>query len=1103
MKKRMFIMAAACVFLLATNCAATAASIFGPNQYIRTTGPKNVYTATYSASPGPGLITILNGEENGDNRVTSATVTLNGANIFVPNDFKKAVYRLEKQVTLAAANTIVIILASKPGSYLTFTQSQDAPSLTAAADPAEILAGQTAALTWSSTLADSISIDQGLGNIELSGTLSVSPQATTVYTFTASGAGGTSTFPVTVTVIPPPTASITASPETIVIGNACELSWTSENADRVEIDNDIGAVPLSGSLSVFPTETTTYTIKATGPGGSATDNIAITVITLPIITMTTEPQAINAGESFVLTWSVSYADSVIGEQTTSAGTNSEEIPLSGTNTLSPSRTTTYTITATGPGGSASKCQTVVVNVPPPTVAIAATPSSISSGSPATLEWHSDNADECAITPGIGQVSTSGTTEISPAQTVTYTITATGPGGVATAETVVSVNALPPTVFFSANPVDINFGESSILSWQVFMADSCEISPDIGPVDLTGTTSVSSSGTTTYTLTATGPGGTTIKTATIELPDVDLEPVHMDASNCITNGQTLAISGSVDVDIRNNGTRIVNNSFMTVLFEDRDNNSQFNAGTDNVLGANIVSAGLEPGASVKDEIPVNGFISFADNRIFAFVDSGDSIREGNETNNTTHTMADCEYHPPVGSFTPAVEWQWTGSPIKPTSNQVADTPAVGQLTDDNGDGVINSNDMPDIVFVSYVGGACTTNGTLRALSGDGGRELFSITNYETMGVCSPALGDIDNDGLVEIIVMQEYVSTATYQAKIIAFENDGTFKWISDQYAFSDELGHSISLSDIDADGHVEIICGRVVLNCDGSLKWHGTGNNGQGNSIAADVDLDGFQEVIAGNTCYETNGSIAWQNTSVQDGYVATGNFDDDRFPEIVLVANGRVYLLEHNGAIKWTSAPFVGGGLGGAPCVADYDNDGQPEIGVSAKDNYTVFETNGTTKWDSAIIDPSSNRTASSVFDFEGDGSAEVVCRDEHYLRIFSGLNGIELFRFPVNSRTRAEYPIIVDLDNDNNAEVVTVADTYLGGSKRGVIVLGDLNDTWVNTRKIWNQHTYHITNVNDVAASARISCKYPTGTREISTAIARRGADAAKTTTICDVRI
>ena len=54
------------------------------------------------------------------------------------------------------------------------------------------------------------------------------------------------------------------------------------------------------------------------------------------------------------------------------------------------------------------------------------------------------------------------------------------------------------------------------------------------------------------------------------------------------------------------------------------------------------------------------------------------------------------------------------------------------------------------------------------------------------------------------------------------------------------------------------------------------------------------------------------------------------------------------------------------------------------------------------------------------------------------------------------------MDVDNDNNAEIVVVSDAFYGG-KVGIQVYGDLNDTWVNTRKIWNQHAYHITNVND----------------------------------------
>jgi hypothetical protein len=56
-----------------------------------------------------------------------------------------------------------------------------------------------------------------------------------------------------------------------------------------------------------------------------------------------------------------------------------------------------------------------------------------------------------------------------------------------------------------------------------------------------------------------------------------------------------------------------------------------------------------------------------------------------------------------------------------------------------------------------------------------------------------------------------------------------------------------------------------------------------------------------------------------------------------------------------------------------------------------------------------------------------------------------------------------VVDVDGDNDAEIVTVMNNNCGfGSFRGVRVFGDPGDTWVQTRRIWNQHTYHVTNIN-----------------------------------------
>ncbi len=68
-----------------------------------------------------------------------------------------------------------------------------------------------------------------------------------------------------------------SSPSAIVNGAAAMLSWSSSDAASVSIDQGIGSQPLSGSLTVTPAETTTYTLTATSPGGSVIAQTTVTV----------------------------------------------------------------------------------------------------------------------------------------------------------------------------------------------------------------------------------------------------------------------------------------------------------------------------------------------------------------------------------------------------------------------------------------------------------------------------------------------------------------------------------------------------------------------------------------------------------------------------------------------------------------------------------------------------------------------------------------------------------------------------------------------------------------------------------------------------------
>ena len=79
------------------------------------------------------------------------------------------------------------------------------PTVSFSANPASVTQGQCATLTWSSTNASNVSIDQGVGKVDPSGSKEVCPQSTVQYTITAAGEGGAGTAFTTVSVIAPVT----------------------------------------------------------------------------------------------------------------------------------------------------------------------------------------------------------------------------------------------------------------------------------------------------------------------------------------------------------------------------------------------------------------------------------------------------------------------------------------------------------------------------------------------------------------------------------------------------------------------------------------------------------------------------------------------------------------------------------------------------------------------------------------------------------------------------------------------------------------------------------------------------------------------------------
>jgi hypothetical protein len=224
------------------------------------------------------------------------------------------------------------------------------------------------------------------------------------------------------------------------------------------------------------------------------------------------------------------------------------------------------------------------------------------------------------------------------------------------------------------------------------------------------------------------------------------------------------------------------------------------------------------------------------------------------------------------------------------------------------------------------------------------------------------------------------------------------------------------------------------------------------------------QELVVGNALYEMDGSAIWNNGQ-SDGYPAVGNFDRDDKAEIVVTSGGRIRLQDDDGSVICSAAiPGASSGYyGGPPTVADFDGDGEAEFAAAAGSRYTVFERDCSVKWQATTQDASSGNTGSSVFDFEGDGVAEAVYADETRLWVFNGVDGsVKLESTQHSNATWLEYPAIADVDADGHAEII-VANTQYTQSHSGFYVFGDKDDSWRSARRIWNQHAYMITNVND----------------------------------------
>lgn len=312
------------------------------------------------------------------------------------------------------------------------------------------------------------------------------PTATTTYTVTgtSNGCSASATFDITVNTSP----NLSVSPDVAICGGQT-TTLTATGADTYTWAPATGLSSTgSASVDATPATTTTYTVTGTTQGCTATADVTVTVTPYPTVSVSPTTASVCFGDSkdFIASGADTYVWSPASglDVTTGSVVNA-----------SPTATTTYQVVGSVNGCNDTATATLTVN-PIPVVSVSPD-TTICSGQSASLT--ASGATTYSWTPSTGLSSQSGASvNASPMSTVTYTVTGTSLGCVASASMTVTVNQTPSV---SVSPAVSAFCNGNSTDLTATGADTYIWSPTNGLSSATGNTVTASPGlTTSYTVT---------------------------------------------------------------------------------------------------------------------------------------------------------------------------------------------------------------------------------------------------------------------------------------------------------------------------------------------------------------------------------------------------------------------------------------------------------------------------------------------------------------------------------------------------------------------------------------------------------------------------
>lgn len=396
------------------------------------------------------------------------------------------------------------------------------------------------------------------------------------------------------------------------------------------------------------------------------------------------------------------------------------------------------------------------------------------------------------------------------------------------------------------------------------------------------------------------------------------------------------------------------------------------------------------------------------------------------------------------------------------------------------------------------------------NGDNGNHVQTINIGRDFGLFM-VIGDAEDDNCPELYVAAKYSGNF----RLVAFDCNYNLKWTSTEI-IGNTNGDAESIgipgiADFDHDGTPEIYIKNQIFNAQtgAMLAWDNTVNWQQQNAgaVAADflpnsacADCAGL-ELLVGDKLYSVNtgdgsagsGQVTLENqlANYYDRSNLLGNnnnhttsiadLDLDGDVDALIIGTDAVddeetvvyyWDVQSNDAFSQKIRDDSWFGAGRIN-IGDLDGDGYPDFSLNNVDLYAFtidFAGNKFDKlWERNHSDVS-GFTGTSLFDFNGDGRMEMVYRDMDYLYVLDGLTGNLALpaEIPCYSGTYADYPIVGDIDGNGATEICVACNQGPGhvgndNTARFRIYEAAGGERWMNSRRVWNQHGYFNTNIND----------------------------------------